>query len=133
MRSTFRTQDQIYELLGNDLEVLALLGNPSTDEEKNIKLKREITSLDVFETSDLDFLSFYFIDAVPTKNFKVNKGILIIDYFAALRYNAGELSEKVKSVLARKLDLQIMSEGQIPSGIIGVYQYRQRFMPLVWG
>jgi len=36
-------------------------------------------------------------------------------------------------ILAEKLDLQVMSEGQIPSGSVGVYQYRQRFMPLIWG
>lgn len=133
MRSTFKTQDQIFELLSNDTELMNLLGNPATDEELNIKLKREMTSIDVFDTNDLDFISFYFVNAMPTKNYKVNKGVLIIDYFTSLRYNAGELSEKIKTILSEKLGLQIMSEGQIASGIVGVYQYRQRFMPLVWG
>jgi len=133
VRTAFKTQDQIFDLLRNDQELMTLLGSPATDEEINIKLKREMTSIDVFNTDDLDFISFYFINAMPTRNHKVNRGVLVIDYFTSLRYNAGELSERVKTVLADKLDLQIMSEGQIPSGIVGVYQYRQRFMPLIWG
>lgn len=132
MATAFKTQDQIFNILKSDTVLLNIIGNPVGNDALNIKFKREMCSVDVINAKDLDFISFYFVNAMPTKNYMVNKGILIIDYYTALRYNSMLLSDRVVFLLNKYMDLNISSEGQIPSGMVGIYQYRQRFMPTIW-
>lgn len=133
MKTSFGLQDQVYDILINDPIILDLLGNPTNDEEKNLKIRREIATIDVIEPESLDFISVYIIDALPSKNYKVNRAVLVVDYFTSLRYNAMRLAERAKVLLEDNLDITLSSEGQQVSGIVGVYQYRQRYLPLIWG
>jgi hypothetical protein len=113
--------------------MLGLLGNPTTDEEKDMRVRREDQSPEVLTTDDLDFIAVFFVDAAPTKNYMVNKGYLIVDYYTSIRYNAKLLSERVAELLQGYDEIKLYSEGQAISGITGIYKYRQRYNPLVRG
>jgi len=131
----FELQDQIFEWFANDAQLLALLGNPATPEALNNKFRREVCGMDEVEGC-LDFINFYFLPSGGrTGNYKVNRNSLFVDFFCAFRNDAIALSERVNEIIEGNSNEEILmsSEGQLPSGITGVYLYRQKYMPLVRG
>ena len=121
----------MWTLFANDSQLLSLVSDPTTIDEKNNRFRREDFPVDVITIDDTDFLSFYFPDAVATRNHLINKGILNIDYYCSSRYGASLLAKRVKEIINANFDLYKVYEGQKASGIVGVYKYREKYAPLV--
>lgn len=128
---TFDIQNEIYDLLTNDTELLALLGDPIDDESKNLRFRREELMLSEVKPEIIPFVSFVFIDSLESKNMLRNRGILEVNIFCSVRYEASGIYTRVKTLLKQKFDLQLIHEGQVASGIQGIYCYRVRFRLLV--
>ena len=140
---TFEVQNEIFQLFYNDLQMLSLLGiitpyqyefvTPSQVYEElnfellNEKIRREELMLSEIKPEVLPFVTFVFIDSLESKNHLVNRGILEVNIFCSVRYEASGIYSRVKTLLKQKFDLQLIHEGQVASGIQGIYCYRTRF------
>ncbi len=134
MQDSFATQDEIWSKCSVDATLLGLLGSPVGDEQLNNKLRREEQSPDVITEADIDFISLYYIDGIQTKNHLANKGVLQVDFFCATRYSGTRLVTQFKKIMkANWQDYKLAYEGQSPSGVVGVYKYRLRYITLIEG
>lgn len=131
MRDTFDFLDEIFKLFSGDAELCALLEIEGKDLKLlNKKFRREDRLPEQFDSSLLDFVAFYFVDADTTKNYLVNAAILRLDIYSKYRETAGRVRKRCVQLL-RQYDLRILAEGQKQSGISNVYKYRVEFLPLV--
>lgn len=132
MRDTFDFLDEIFKLFSGDEELCKLLG--ITDRKNfgllNKKLRREDRLPEQFDSSLLDFIAIYFVDADSTRNYLVNAAILRLEIYSKYRDTAGKVRRRCIQLL-RKYDLRIAAEGQKQSGISNFYKYRVEFLPLV--
>lgn len=132
MRDTFDFLDEIFKLFSGDEELCKLLG--ITDKKDfgllNKKLRREDRLPEQFDSSLLDFIAIYFVDADSTRNYLVNAAILRLEIYSKYRDTAGKVRKRCIQLL-RRYDLRIVAEGQKQSGISNVYKYRVEFLPLV--
>lgn len=105
----------------------------STDEEKNNRFRREKLDISIIEAESKPFIMFIFIpNGAKTNNYLVNKGMLEFDIIANTLYEVEQIYNRINILLKQNYsDMQIISEGQIPSGITSVFQYRVRYTPLV--
>jgi len=98
----------------------------------NTRVRREELSMDRLTVDTLPFISLVFINAHPTGNFKVNKGVLELNIYTCTRYDAMNIYGVVKKLLQNSYeDFQVIHEGQVSSGVTGVYEYSIRFYPMI--
>jgi len=129
---TFDIKDKIYQIFINDKELMRLMGDPIGDEQKNLKFRRQTRELTEVDADVLPFVSFVFIDATPTHNYLCNKGLLELDIYCSVDYQAGQIYRVIKPLLQKNFeDFQVTAEGESSSGISGIYCYRIRFKPFV--
>lgn len=129
----FEIQDKIYNLFTNDTQLMNLFDNPDTDELRNEKFRREGMYLEEITIDKLPFIIFVFLpDGSSTQNYLVNKSLMEISIYTTTRYEAMLIYKEVKRILQSNFeDMQIIVEGQRPSGILGIFKYIIRFKPLV--
>lgn len=96
------------------------------------KFRRRDMQVDEFESNDLNFIAFYFIDGNPTNNAYMNKGVLRVDIYTKTRADAAKIRERVVTLVHEHFDERVRAEGQKPCGIKDVYKYRVEFLPLVF-
>jgi len=128
---SFSLQDDIFELCRSSTELLSIFGITDNDDQLNERIRREECPVELLTTDSLPFLSLVFINAHPTRNYLVNTGVLEMNIYSSTRYDAMQIYRIVKGLLQSREDFAIHAEGQVPSGIVGIYQYRVRFSPLV--
>jgi hypothetical protein len=128
---TFAIQDKVYGIFTNDTELLSLLGDPTDDESKNLRFRREELMLTELNTEVIPFLSFVFIDSLESKNYLRNKGILEVNIYCSVRYEAMGIYRRLQALLKENFDIQVIHEGQVASGIQGIYCYRVRYRIIV--
>lgn len=128
LKDSFDTKDTIFDLFKVDPILLELMGNPVGLEQLYEKFRPRNQEGIVLEDNQLPFLAFYVGDAVPTRNYLVNKGFLYVDYFVT--FDAGPIAKKVRELLKTK-GWQLVSEGERSTGIPNVYKYRDIFAPLI--
>jgi hypothetical protein len=142
---TFDLQDQIYEFCRGSTETKDALqitqeyidAFDRTPEENindawDTKVRREEYQVTPLTIDILPFLSLVFINAHPTKNYLVNLGVLEMNIYGSTRYSVIQIYRVVRGLLQSKYEnFAIIAEGQVASGIVGIYQYRVRFSPLI--
>lgn len=134
MRDSFDLLNKIFDLSIIDNELMLLLGSPSTLDEQNNRLRREIQTADVIEETDIPFVSFYFDGSTKSKvNYMANKGDLYFDIYAGSIYVISQIAKAIRKLLSGNMEIAFMYEGQQPSGVNGVYKYRLIYNPIIDG
>ena len=131
---SFGTQDIIFDDFAADNELNGLLGitDNTNNEQLNNKIYREELPIVQITPEALPFLYIVFINAHATNNFMVNKGVLELSVYAGTRYDAMNIIRACKEILQNNYeDYQIIHEGQVSSGVSGIYKYILRFTPLI--
>ena len=128
---SFALQDSIFSLLTNDVQMLSLLNNPSGNEELNLRCRREDLLVSELSPEAIPFVSFVFIDAQLTNNYLTNNGVLEVNIYTVSRYDAMNIYRRLKELLYSDERYRIIAEGQIPSGISGIFLYRLRLKPII--
>lgn len=128
---TFDIQDELYLAFTNDDALMEELGNPIGHEAKNLRFRREELMLSELTAEILPFITFVFIDSIESKNMLRNRGILEVNIYCSSQYQAGIIYRRLKDVLKQLYDIQLIHEGQVSSGVSGIYCYRTRFKLLV--
>lgn len=121
----------LYSKFCKNEELMALLGNPKTPEERNARIHREIMPLDYATSENVNFISMYLSSATETDNQYVTRGFLNIDYFTSSRSDLGKIKRIVTDIL-QEMDIFCCSMYNAPSITKGVYRYSQKFRPLLW-
>lgn len=126
--------DKAVDVLANDKKLNNLLGidNTASEELYALKYRRRDQSIEEFSPDDLDFIAFYFSDAQTTNNDYMNKGLLRVDIYTKLRYNAANIRRRIVELFHDNFDERVYAEGQKYSGVKDVYKYRLEFLPLVF-
>lgn len=130
---TFDVQDKLFNLFISDKELCNLLSikDPTNNDLINSKIRREIQSSELVNSKALPFLTVVFSNSYRTENWKMNHGLLEIDVYSGTRYSAKKIVKRIKSLLSTFDDMWIYHEGQVASGITGIYEYSMRLLPLV--
>lgn len=130
---TFDVQDKLFNLFVDDTELCKLLSitDPKNNDLTNTKIRREIQSTELINNKNLPFISVFFANSYRTGNWKMNHGLLEIDVYSGTRYNAKKIVKRIKSLLSEYDDMYVYHEGQVASGIVGIYEYSMRLYPLV--
>ncbi len=129
---TFDIKNNIFQIFTNDTELMNILGCQDDNESKDLKFRRQSKMLTEVDIGVLPFVSFVFIDASPTNNYLRNKGLLELDIVCSSDYEAEQIYKKIIPLLQQRFeDFRITAEGEVNSGISGIYCYRIRFKPLV--
>ena len=129
---TFDIKNKLFEVFTNDTELKNIVSCLDEDESKNLKFRRQTKVLTEVDIDMLPFVSFVFIDANPTGNHLMNKGLLELDIVCSVDYEAEIIYKTIVPLIHQQLeDLRIVAEGEVSSGISGIYCYRLRFKPLV--
>lgn len=110
---------------------MSIFGDPTDDESKNLKFRRQTKVLTEVDVEQLPFVSFVFIDADVTKNYLRNKGLLELNIYCSADYEAEIIYNAIVPLVKQLDDVSIIAEGEVASGIPGIYCYRVRFRPLV--
>ena len=141
---TFDMQDKIFSLFSTDTAMKTALGITADylatfggDDEYNlqcaldIKIKRQELSLDQVVVENLPYMTTAFINAHVTRNYLVNHGVLeIITYGSWI--DAKSIVKIQKKILQDNFeDYQVTREGQVSSGVSGIYAYSVRYNPIV--
>lgn len=121
----------LYKKFCQNDELMELLGNPQTPEERVARIHREITPLEYATADNVNFISMYLSSATETDNLYVVRAFLNIDYFAASREEMAQMKSIVTEIL-RDMDIFCTSMYNVPSDTKGVYRYKQMFRPLIW-
>lgn len=112
-------------------DLMKLLGNPQTSEERVARIHREITPLEYATEKNVNFISMYLSSATETDNIYVVRAFLNIDYFAASMSELARMKSIVTEIL-RDMDIFCTSMYNVPSDTKGVYRYTQKFRPMIW-
>lgn len=134
MDDSFDRQDKIFEYFIGDTTLIGLLGitDVNDNDQLNSHIRREVQSVDLLTTDSLPFIVEYFPNTHPTSNYRVNSGVLEIDVYAGTRYDAMLLSKRIKEILEQNYeDTALIHEGQVSSGVKGIYEFSMRFKPLI--
>lgn len=121
----------LYKDILKNSDLYKLLGSPKTPEERNERVRRDITPL-YYETADkVNFLSIYSTSTTETDNMFFTRAFLNIDFFCK---SIADRDKMVKLIGDITLDEDIICTSQhtIASDTKGVYRYRMVFRPLVW-
>ncbi len=110
---------------------MTLLGCADDDESKNLKFRTQNNIITEVDSASLPFISFVFKDADTTGNYLRNKGLLQIDIYCSVDYEAENIYNAVVPLVKQVDEVSIVAEGEALTGITGIYRYRVRFQPLV--
>ena len=121
----------LYKKFCQNDELMELLGNPQTPEERVARIHREITPLEYATADNVNFISMYLSSATETDNLYVVRAFLNIDYYAASREELARIKSIVTEIL-RDMEIFCTSMYNVPSDTKGVYRYTQKFRPLIW-
>ena len=131
---SFELQDEIWSLFRSSPEVLSILGvtDDQDYDQLNTRIRREECPVSLLTPDVLPFVSLVFINSHRTGNHLVNNGVLELSIYTSTRYDAMRLFKVLKELLQNRYeDFSIVHEGQIPSGVVGIYQYSIRFSPFI--
>lgn len=131
MRDDLDLLNVLYAKFCQNDELMELLGNPKTPEERVARIHREITPLEYATVDNVNFISMYLSSATETDNLYVVRAFLNIDYFAGSREDLARMKRIVTEIL-RGMDIFCTSMYNVPSDAKGVYRYKQMFRPLIW-
>ena len=131
MRDDLELLNVLYKKFCQNDELMELLGNPQTPEERVARIHREITPLEYATADNVNFISMYLSSATETDNLYVVRAFLNIDYYAGSREELARMKSIVTEIL-RGMDIFCTSMYNAPSDTKGVYRYKQMFRPLIW-
>ena len=131
MRNDLDLLDVLYKKFCQNDELMELLGNPQTTDEKVARIHREITPLEYATVDNVNFISMYLSSATETDNIYVVRAFLNIDYYAGSPSDMARMKSIVTEIL-RGMDIFCTSMYNVPSDTKGVYRYKQMFRPLIW-
>ena len=100
-------------LFRGSTELMTLLGVTDIEDwdELNTRVRREELSVELLTTDLLPFISLVFINAHPTGNYKVNKGVLELNIYTSTRYDAMNIYGVAKKLLQDNYeDFQVIHE-----------------------
>ena len=130
--NSFKFQDSLYNLFIADAELLEIMGNPTDDEERNLRFRREDFDISEIDSENFPFMTITFADANESDNCLRNIGILEINIFTSTRYTASVIYDIMNKIIRYNLnDMKIISEGQVYAGVRGMYCYRIRYNPVI--
>lgn len=130
--NSFKTQDMLYRLFTEDVELMKLMGSPDGDEDKNARFRREECDITDINADSFPFLTILFLDTEGTQNYLINEGLLELNIYSSGRYPAMKIYERVRELLRLNCpEMKIVTEGQVYTEIRGVYCYRVRYNPLI--
>lgn len=140
MIDSFQLLDDIFDWCVADEEFCKIIGIDDSLKGKqlltnqNNKLRREYQTDDVIKSSDVPFVSYYFMHSEKSKtNWLVNVGDLYVDIYADTMYRVRLISRCFRKILAEHTEIMLNYEGQHYSGVNGVYKYRLIYNPLIDG
>lgn len=129
---SFETQDMLYHLFISDNELMSFMGNPSNDEEKNLRFRREEFDITEINSECYPFLTIIFVDTDDTRNYLKNMGLLEINIYSSGRYDAMLICKRVRAILKKYFpEIKIIAEGQVYTEVRGVFCYRTRYNPII--
>lgn len=131
MNGDFELLDLLYIKLYRAQGLLELLGNPSTPEAKNERIRRELTPLDYITADKVNCLAMYFSSGTETNNLYVVRGFLNLDYFTKSREDLKKIQRIVSQVMIDN-DIFRVSFHNESSDTKGIFRYTEKYRPLCW-
>lgn len=131
---SFGMQDEIFMLFRGSPELMSLLNITDTEDydQLNTRIRREELEVKLLTADVLPFVSIVFVNAHPTENHLINKGVLELCIYTSTRNDALHIYRVAKGLLQNHYeDFRIVHEGQISSGVTGIYAYSIRFYPMI--
>ncbi|WP_371380738.1 hypothetical protein [Sporomusa aerivorans] len=129
---TFEYQDKLFAILSNDTELLNIFNNPSDIDQLNNVFRREACMPEEVTVEKIPFVTFVFIDTLPTDNYMINNGVLEFNAYVSSRYAAMLIKRRIDALIKKNIEqFQVTYEGQVSSGVQGVICYRWRYKKLV--
>ena len=102
--NSFKFQDSLYNLFIADAELLEIMGNPTDDEERNLRFRREDFDISEIDSENFPFMTITFADANESDNCLRNIGILEINIFTSTRYTASVIYDIMNKIIRYNLN-----------------------------
>lgn len=131
MTNDFDLLDEVYLNLYKQADLITLLDSPQTPEEKNERIRRELSPLDFVTIDQTNFICLYFSSATETDNIFVSRSFFHVDYFAKSRSDLKKLSAIVNRTM-NQLHFLRTSFYHESSFTKGIFRYCEIFRPLIF-
>lgn len=130
MRS-FQFINKLWGIFTKD-EQLASLLNLYSDEDYELRVRRQDVLPEGYDANNVPFIAMYFIETDFSYNHFVAPGYFCIEVYAHNVDNAIAIINRVMDIVHKEFDLRLKGEGQFHSGIDTLFKYRLVFKPLIF-
>lgn len=130
---SFEVQDMLFNKFTSDTELMQFLNATDTNNYDllNKKVQREILAPETIKPEDAPFIYIICVNAYVTNNWMRNNAIMEIGAYTGSRYDAINIIRACHRLLRTYDGYSIIHEGQVSSGVSGIYKYAIRFSPLI--
>ena len=135
--NSFASDTDMKAALGITDEFLASFGGTSEENYYNavdVKIRRFALPVEQVITDYLPYMTVAFVNAYKTGNMLINHGLLEIITYVSQWGDANNIVKQQRRVLKETFednDFQVVHEGQISSGVPGIFAYSVRYKPMV--